>query len=280
MKKTVNTCLVLLIFIAPFLNIVPVNASKEPDLTGIESVISPHDISNLLTDLPKEARFEDPYLQLVNKENRLAEEPSFERAYTDEGYSYHAGVRQDYIDMMQAGEEAGYEYQTISAYRSMQHQLNNREARYQYYLDNGMSSQDAQYWLDAYYAPMDGTEHLLGLAFDIFGFSWMARGGLFSNEYTKTEEFKWLANHAHEFGFILRFPDHKVDITGYFFEPWHYRYVGKIHAQFMYEHDLTLEEYLYLVKLRESSQNHRGSSNQKEENSLELEPTNKGHFIH
>ena len=57
-------------------------------------------------------------------------------------------------------------------------------------------------------------------------------------------EAQWLANNAHRFGFILRYPEGKEDITGYNYEPWHIRYVGKDVAKKIYEKNITLEEYL------------------------------------
>ena len=59
-----------------------------------------------------------------------------------------------------------------------------------------------------------------------------------------TPQFRWLEQHAWEFGFILRYPEDKRDVTGVPYEPWHYRYVGREAAQAIYERGLTLEEYL------------------------------------
>ncbi|GAA3327166.1 hypothetical protein GCM10020331_066040 [Ectobacillus funiculus] len=56
------------------------------------------------------------------------------------------------------------------------------------------------------------------------------------------KEGQWLARHAHEFGFIIRYPKDKTAVTGYTYEPWHIRYVGNPHATYLYEHRLTLEE--------------------------------------
>lgn len=258
---------------------VSVRATAYLDLNLIEEWLSEEDVFQLLPLLPKEAHLSDPEIQLVNKDNRLEEEPNFPQAYTAEGHRYHAGVQQDFEALLKAGQEAGYTYQTLSAYRSMQMQLTNCETRYQYYLNNGMSQEDAQYWLDAYYAPMDGSEHLLGLAFDILGTKWLAQGGLLTIGYAQTEEYQWMSHHAHEYGFILRFPDDKVDITGYFFEPWHYRYVGKIHAKFMYEHNLTLEEYTYLIQRRQSKLKTL-DENKAQNEPIDLEPNKKGTRIH
>ncbi|MFT3875830.1 MAG: D-alanyl-D-alanine carboxypeptidase family protein [Propioniciclava sp.] len=90
------------------------------------------------------------------------------------------------------------------------------------------------------YTAAPGTsEHQLGLAVDVAAPS--ARGEAFA----KTKEFAWLRAHAHEYGFILRYPAGKEHITGIAYEPWHYRYVGVTHAAaFAGASGLTLEEYL------------------------------------
>lgn len=89
------------------------------------------------------------------------------------------------------------------------------------------------------------SEHQSGLAMDI---SSQSADFMLSEEFANTAEGKWLANHAHSFGFILRYPKGKESITGYSFEPWHYRYVGQEAAKTIFENKLTLEEYFNLVK--------------------------------
>lgn len=64
----------------------------------------------------------------------------------------------------------------------------------------------------------------------------------------KCEGNKWLVQHCSEFGFILRYPKGKEDITGYSYEPWHFRYVGKEAAKYIYEKNITLEEFYAIIK--------------------------------
>ena len=84
------------------------------------------------------------------------------------------------------------------------------------------------------------SEHQTGLAVDIC----IYKDGLcyIEHDITSIKESDWLINNAHKYGFILRYPKGKEDITGYNYEPWHYRYVGSL-ATYLYENDLTLEEY-------------------------------------
>ena len=84
------------------------------------------------------------------------------------------------------------------------------------------------------------SEHQTGLAVDISTLN----SGL-TIHFENTDSFKFLNNYAHEYGFILRYPKNKENITGYNYEPWHYRYVGINHAKIIKENNLTLEEYLY-----------------------------------
>ena len=82
------------------------------------------------------------------------------------------------------------------------------------------------------------SEHQTGLALDIF---------CTTNSNTKTfkdsEAYQWLLNNAYKYGFILRYPEGKENITGFTFESWHYRYVGTEIATYIYENDITFDEY-------------------------------------
>lgn len=91
-----------------------------------------------------------------------------------------------------------------------------------------------------YSAAPGASEHQTGLVMDI---SCRSEGFELEETFADTPEGKWVAANAHRFGFILRFPKGKEDITGYDYEPWHLRYVGEELAAYLYENDLTLEEY-------------------------------------
>ncbi len=85
-------------------------------------------------------------------------------------------------------------------------------------------------------APPGYSEHETGLAFDISAYS---KNG----DFGETPQFEWLYAHCAEYGFILRYPQGKEDITGYSYEPWHYRYVGVEIAKEIMSAGMTLEEY-------------------------------------
>lgn len=85
------------------------------------------------------------------------------------------------------------------------------------------------------------SEHQTGLCLD---FSAKSIGGELNNQFANTDAFRWLSENAYKFGFILRYPEDKVDATQYSYESWHYRFVGREAATEMYFNDLCLEEYL------------------------------------
>jgi zinc D-Ala-D-Ala carboxypeptidase len=94
-------------------------------------------------------------------------------------------------------------------------------------------------------APPGQSEHQSGLAIDI---SSKSNDFQVNIKFGETKEGKWLAENAYKFGFILRYPEDKVDITKYQYEPWHFRYVGLEAAKVIHENDWTLEEYFKNVQ--------------------------------
>ena len=87
-------------------------------------------------------------------------------------------------------------------------------------------------------APAGCSESNSGLAVDIVSAS---------NDFENTKEFQWLQDNAYKYGFVLRYPKDKEDITGVDYQPWHWRYVGEYAAGKMHEQNLCLEEYLGIV---------------------------------
>lgn len=118
----------------------------------------------------------------------------------------------------------------VSPYRSCERQ----EAIY-----NGYVRAHGQEEADTYSARPGCSEHQTGLAVDV-----AVRGHSYG-EFDGTPECAWMLAHAHEYGFILRYGEGVEYITGYMYEPWHYRYVGVEAAAYIHEHGLTFEEYYY-----------------------------------
>ncbi len=133
----------------------------------------------------------------------------------------------------------GYTDVTVtSAYRSYASQ----EWYFNYYIEqemaSGKSREQAEAAVLTYSARPGTSEHQTGLCVDMHNLP------AADQSFGQTEAGKWLAANAHRFGFILRFPQGKEDITGYTYEPWHFRFVGRSHAEKIYEEGLCLEEYL------------------------------------
>jgi len=132
----------------------------------------------------------------------------------------------------------GYDDVSVtSAYRSYAQQTSNFNARMAQYTSS-MSKEEA-YAKTATIIAIPGTsEHQSGLCADLHNLPSAL------TKFAEEEAAKWLAANSWKFGFILRFPQGKEDITGIIFEPWHFRYVGRYHAQRIYESSLCLEEYM------------------------------------
>lgn len=141
-------------------------------------------------------------------------------------------ARSAFNTMTQAAQKDGITYTLRSGYRSFEKQFEIN----QYYLKTdpgGIAS------VDTYSAPAGASEHQTGLALDL------DNGNGLTSDFDQTPAGKWLQDHAYEYGFILRFPKDKEHITGYHYEPWHFRYVGQEVAKaFGPWNTLTLEEYL------------------------------------
>lgn len=144
-----------------------------------------------------------------------------------------ADARAAFNELNAAAQQAGYTFNAFSTYRSYDRQTE---------LYNNYVAKDGQEAADRYSARPGFSEHQTGLAFDIGETS--NPNDYASNRFGKTEAGKWLAENAHDYGFIMRYPDGKEEVTGYMYESWHFRYVGKDIATEIYNNDSTLEEYL------------------------------------
>ena len=128
-----------------------------------------------------------------------------------------------------AKEEQGYYLMVSSSYRS----YNEQEIVYNNYKDK-----KGQKYADGIAARPGSSEHQTGLSLDIF-----SKLNSNKNTFKDTETAKWLKDNAYKFGFILRYPEELVKVTGYNYESWHFRYVGKEIAKYIYENNISFEEY-------------------------------------
>ncbi len=135
-----------------------------------------------------------------------------------------------------AKDEADLTIYAASGYRSYSTQA----AIFERKIKNTGSKEKAQRLV----APPGASEHQLGLAMDLKA----TPDGNLSAAFAKTKQGQWVAENAHRFGFIIRYKEEWTDITGYSYEPWHIRYVGKEHAAIIYEMNIPLETYIEALR--------------------------------
>ena len=200
-------------------------ANKNENIKDVISIVNVGADSEWYTNT-KEANIDEGIKMLVNKFHYLKEDyspddiVSISNWYAYEGHSTKKEVYDKYVSMWEAANKEGLTLLVNSSYRTFEDQQNEYD----------MSNDD--------YASRPGfSEHQTGLALDIVTYD------IQGNQFENTDEFKWLQENAHLYGFILRYPKGKEYITGYNYESWHYRYVGKELATKVKESGLTYDEY-------------------------------------
>lgn len=176
-------------------------------------------------------------LVLVNRKNGLDKnyipkdlsipEIPFSYGVTDEEMHVAGVMKEPLEELINAAKKEGITLMGNSGYRSYSSQK---------ILYNNRVRTEGKKSADAYVAKAGFSEHQTGLCIDITN-----EGRYFVEG---TVEAEWLEKNCSKFGFIIRYPKYKKDITGIEYEPWHIRYVGKDVAQYIYENKITLEEYL------------------------------------
>ena len=174
---------------------------------------------------------------LVNSSHPMEDGYVPELTEVAKGYSVDSRIAEPLNSMLKAAEAEGMNIIICSAYRSIEKQTQVFNLSVQERLNTGLNYWDAYEDTKLSVALPGTSEHGLGLALD---FSYEKS----NDDYAKTDEGKWLLEHAHEYGFILRYPPEKTAETGIIYEPWHYRYVGEEDAKKIMESGMTLEEYL------------------------------------
>ncbi|MDB6353285.1 M15 family metallopeptidase [Trichococcus sp. K1Tr] len=192
-------------------------------------------------------------LVLVNRENQLAAEIATEFYLTESGYQIDSRIKDPYLALLEAGKVAGMDFTMISGYRSIEQQQANYDVNYQNYLASGLTEEEAHSKTEEFIALPNASEHTTGLAVDITSTALANQegGSGLLQDLENYPEGLWLEENAPKFGFVLRYPKEKEAITGINFEPWHFRYVGVENAIYMTENNLTLEEYVEILKQNE-----------------------------
>lgn len=208
-----------------------INTNDEPE--DFETVISKRiSIFNL----------EDWNLILVNKDNPLEADIECKlRNYN--GFDVDDRIYEELDAMFKAAKEDGINLLMASGYRNFNTQTYLYEKKISYFKRLGYSQAEATEIASMKVTPPLTSEHETGLAVDIVSYNHNCTDSDFGN----CDAGIWLKEHSFEYGFILRYPEGKEDITKIQYEPWHFRYVGKEAAEFIYINDLTFEEFVNMV---------------------------------
>ena len=210
-------------------------AAPEPTTAKAPPVSLPQSADgNPVTVSPDGGNWE---LTLVNLQYRLPEDykPTLQAAVEGSSVQLDARVAPFYAEMYAAAKADGCTLTPYSGYRTFARQQENFDRKVAYYVSQGLSEAEATAQTQTRILPAGASEHNMGFAMDIVSAS---------ADFISTKEFSWLSAHAHEYGFILRYPENKTDITGVMYEPWHWRFVGKEAAAEMQKSGQCLEEYL------------------------------------
>lgn len=176
----------------------------------------------------------DWHLLLVNASHAIPDDYEVTLSELSNGVLVDERIYPDLQQMFDDMRADGLSPVVGEGYRTHQAQENMMADKVNMYIEQGYSKKDADKQARKWVAEPGTSEHELGLALDI-------------NAVDSTDAwdvYTWLADNAYKYGFILRYPSGKEEITGIDYEPWHYRYVGKEAALNIYQQDVTLEEYL------------------------------------
>ncbi|HHT53765.1 MAG TPA: hypothetical protein GX011_02375 [Clostridiales bacterium] len=222
--------------------------NKDRILKMISSYEFQTDVSAALTYLnPADSK----YLMLVNQKNPLGQDhvPSpletldsnitlYGNEIQLEQYARRA-LEVMFAELRAAGFSDVY---VSSGYRSYSYQssLFNSYVKSEMEGDSSLTLAQATEKVKKYSAQPGYSEHQSGLCVDLIVYGMNEPG----NSFADYPVYKWLVENSYKFGFVLRYPKGKTDITGYIYEPWHYRFVGQYHAAAMYEAGLCIEEYI------------------------------------
>ena len=181
---------------------------------------------------------------LVNETNPLSEDFEVEVVKTKNGQYVDKRIKEDLENMIEVAKEDDVTLLLCSSYRNYAKQDRLMDESIRDYTRKGYTYQEAFFETKRTIALTGASEHHTGLALDIVDPSYQS----LDEAQAKTDASLWLAENAADYGFILRYPKDKVDLTGIDYESWHYRYVGKDAALFMKEHNLCLEEFIELAQ--------------------------------
>lgn len=153
----------------------------------------------------------------------------------------HPEILPDLKNMIESAKKDGIILWISSCYRSIEKQTKLHNKKIDYYLKKGYGRKEAETLARRVVAAPGTSEHNLGIAVDFNGVL---------DDFYKTKEYEWLIKNSTKYGFILRYQKEKQNITNKIYEPWHFRYIGKDHAEKLKKLNMCFEEYVKYLKAR------------------------------
>lgn len=209
----------------------------------IEETVLPPVIDNAeVTDYSLDNNFDksDWKLLLVNKEHPIPADYTFTLGVIKGAMKCDERILTPLTDMFAAAADDGINLIVCSPYRDLSRQEYLFDRKMKSYINSGYSYIDAYKESSAVVTVPGASEHQIGISLDIIcdTYSQLNEG------FGETDAGRWLVNNSFKYGFILRYPKDKEDITGIIYEPWHFRYVGVEAATVIHDNNITLEEFV------------------------------------
>lgn len=183
-------------------------------------------------------------LMLVNAEYRIPDGFDPDKVMFEDTYYLMREEAAENIEIMldDMENELGEAPMVVSTYRTYQKQVDLFNTDYNGKLAQGLSPEEAMKQTRRYVALPGASEHHTALAIDL------SNDGTLEEDFIDTEAGKWIKKNCYKYGFVVRYPKAKEEITGIGYEPWHIRYVGRPHSDIMYENNWCLEEYIAVLE--------------------------------
>ena len=221
----------------------PAQSIADSTVSSAENTAAP---ANALGLTANEARamLADPLMVLVNHTSKMPDDYTFDTKECGSATAVNKTLQtvacDAFLSMQKAAAADGVTVWMQSGYRSVKYQTSLYERKTKYYLDKGYDNATAKEKAAAVVNPPGYSEHNCGLAADLNS---PEHTGL-DEGFEKTAAFRWLCEHAGDYGFILRYPKDAEDKTEIIYEPWHWRYVGVENAAKINASGLCFEEYI------------------------------------
>ena len=221
----------------------PAQSIADPTVSSAENTTAPANALGLTADEAR-AMLADPLMVLVNHTSKMPDDYTFDTKECGSATAVNKTLQtvacDAFLSMQKAAAADGVTVWMQSGYRSVKYQTSLYERKTKYYLDKGYDNATAREKAAAVVNPPGYSEHNCGLAADLNS---PEHTGL-DEGFEKTAAFRWLCEHAGDYGFILRYPKDAEDKTEIIYEPWHWRYVGVENAAKINASGLCFEDYI------------------------------------